>query len=340
MTPDTLGRPLGSLRISVTDRCNLRCAYCMPEEEYVWLPKQSLLTFEEITRLARIFVGLGATKLRLTGGEPLLRHDLSTLISQLSTQAKPSDLAMTTNGMLLASHAAALRGAGLQRVTVSLDTLSPVKMEKHARTTRHADILEGIGAAAGAGFASVKINAVVIRGFNDDELVDLLEFGKRVGAEVRFIEYMDVGGATRWSMADVVGQAEILERLSRHYGSVRASGRPTTAAPASSFLLPDGTPFGIIASTTQPFCRDCDRARLTADGTLFLCLYAREGIDLREPLRSGASDSELSTHISQAWLSRDDRGAERRLEVAERGALVSLEGLRADPHREMHTRGG
>jgi cyclic pyranopterin phosphate synthase len=339
-TIDSLRRPLGSLRISVTDRCNLRCAYCMPEEEYVWLPKQSLLTFEEIARLARIFVALGATKLRLTGGEPLLRHDLPTLVSQLSTQARPHDLAMTTNGMLLAAQAAGLRSAGLQRVTVSLDTLSPVKMAQHARTTRHADILEGIRAAAGAGFASVKINAVVIRGFNDDELVDLLEFGKRVGAEVRFIEYMDVGGATRWSMADVVGQAEILERIGRHYGTARASERPTTAAPAGSFSLPDGTRFGIIASTTQPFCRDCDRARLTADGTLFLCLYARDGVDLREPLRSGASDAELSALISNAWRSRDDRGAERRLEVAERGALVSLEGLRADPHKEMHTRGG
>jgi cyclic pyranopterin phosphate synthase len=340
MPSDLLGRPLGSLRISVTDRCNLRCAYCMPEAEYVWLPKQSLLTFEEITRLAKTFVDLGATKLRLTGGEPLLRHDLPTLVSQLSSQAKPTDLAMTTNGMLLASQASGLRASGLRRVTVSLDTLSPVKMEKHARTTRHADILDGIRAATGAGFASVKINAVVIRGFNDDELVDLLEYGKRVGAEVRFIEYMDVGGATRWSMTDVVSQAEILERLSARYGAIRATVRPSDRAPAQQFALPDGTKFGIIASTTQPFCRDCDRARLTADGTLFLCLYAREGIDLREPLRNGATDEELAALITKAWQGRDDRGAERRLEVAERGALVSLEGLRADPHKEMHTRGG
>jgi cyclic pyranopterin phosphate synthase len=337
---DLLGRPLGSLRISVTDRCNLRCAYCMPEEEYVWLPKQSLLTFEEITRLAKIFVGLGASKLRLTGGEPLLRHDLPTLVRLLAEEAKPSDLAMTTNGMLLEKAAGGLRASGLKRVTVSLDTLSPVKMENHARTTRHEDILAGIGAATGAGFASVKINAVVIRGFNDDELVDLLEYGKRVGAEVRFIEYMDVGGATRWSMADVVSQAEILDRLTRHYGPINAPVRPSDRAPAQQFALPDGTKFGVIASTTQPFCRDCDRGRLTADGTFFLCLYARDGLDLREPLRSGASDSELSILISNAWRARDDRGAERRLEVAERGALVSLEGLRADPHKEMHTRGG
>ena len=157
---------------------------------------------------------------------------------------------------------------------------------------------------------------------------------------MRFIQYMDVGGATRWSMYDVVSQAEILERLSNHYGTVRPTVRPSDRAPAQQFALPDGTKFGIIASTTQPFCRDCDRGRLTADGTFFLCLYARDGIDLRAPLRSGATDAELSALISNAWRARDDRGAEKRLEVAERGALVSLEGLRADPHKEMHTRGG
>ena len=339
-TADTLGRPLGSLRISVTDRCNLRCAYCMPEEHYTWLPKASLLSFEEVTRLAKIFVGLGATKLRLTGGEPLLRHDLPALVRMLRDEAKPSDLAMTTNGMLLADAAPGLLASGLQRVTVSLDTLSPVKMEKHARTKRHEDILAGIAAARDAGFTGTKINSVVIRGFNDDELVDLIEYGKRVGAEVRFIEYMDVGGATRWSMNDVVSQAEILERLSTYYGAVAAPLRPSASAPAQSFALPDGTRFGIIASTTQPFCRDCDRGRLTADGTFYLCLYARDGLDLRGPLRDGAPDSDLASLISASWRARDDRGAERRLEVAERGVLVPLEGLRADPHKEMHTRGG
>ena len=312
----------------------------MPEEHYTWLPKESLLTFEEITRLAKIFVDLGAAKLRLTGGEPLLRHDLSALVSMLSAQAKPSDLAMTTNGMLLGSQVASLKSAGLQRLTVSLDTLSPVKLERHARTKRHEDILAGIVAAREAGFTGTKINAVVIRGFNDDELVDLIEYGKRVGAEVRFIEYMDVGGATRWSMDDVVGQAEIVDRLSRHYGAVAAPQRPSASAPAQEFTLPDGTRFGIIASTTQPFCRDCDRGRLTADGTFYLCLYARDGLDLRGPLREGATDAELSTLVSFAWRARDDRGAERRLEVAERGVLVPLEGLKADPRKEMHTRGG
>ncbi|HEU4570403.1 MAG TPA: GTP 3',8-cyclase MoaA [Gemmatimonadales bacterium] len=339
-TRDLLGRPLGSLRISVTDRCNLRCAYCMPEDHYVWLPKASLLTFEEITRLARVFVDLGASKLRLTGGEPLLRHDLPALVRMLASEARPADLAMTTNGMLLGSQVAGLKSAGLRRLTVSLDTLSPLKMERHARTTRHADILAGIAAAREAGFAGTKLNAVVIRGFNDDELVDLLEYGKRAGAEVRFIEYMDVGGATRWKMDDVVGQAEILERLARHYGEVRPAAPARDRAPAERFVLPDGTPFGIIASTTRPFCRECDRGRLTADGTFYLCLYAREGLDLRAPLRAGATDAELAGLIRDAWAARTDRGAERRLEVAERGVLVPLEGLREDPRKEMHTRGG
>jgi cyclic pyranopterin phosphate synthase len=312
----------------------------MPEEHYVWLPKQSLLTFEEITRLARIFVGLGATKLRLTGGEPLLRHDLPSLVGMLGREAKPSDLAMTTNGVLLGPQVAGLKAAGLRRVTVSLDTMRPDRLEKHARTTRHADIIAGIETAVASGLGNVKVNSVVIRGFNDDELIDLLEFGKRVGAEVRFIEYMDVGGATRWSMNDVVSQSEILARVSRHYGAVHAPTRPRAHAPAESFLLPDGTKFGVIASTTQPFCRDCDRGRLTADGTFFLCLYAREGLDLREPLRAGANDEDLAALIRHVWERRDDRGAERRLEVADRGVLVPLEGLRADPHKEMHTRGG
>ncbi|MBW8773071.1 MAG: radical SAM protein, partial [Gemmatimonadetes bacterium] len=271
---------------------------------------------------------------------PLLRHDLSSLVAMLSAEAKPTDLAMTTNGVLLGPQASGLRHQGLRRVTVSLDTLRPDRLERHARTTRHADILAGIVEARRVGFESVKINSVVIRGFNDDELVDLVEYGKRVGAEVRFIEYMDVGGATRWSMDEVVPQAEILQRLAAHYGKICATERLHDRAPAGEFALPDGTRFGIIASTTQPFCRDCDRGRLTADGTFFLCLYAREGLDLREPLRSGASDAELSALIANAWRARDDRGAERRLEVAERGVLVPLEGLRADPHKEMHTRGG
>jgi len=341
MVRDTLSRPLGSLRISVTDRCNLRCRYCMPEQEYVWLPKESILTFEEIARLTRVFVSLGVTKLRLTGGEPLLRHDLPALSAMLAGIPAVQDLAMTTNGLLLAKHAEALRGAGLQRVTVSLDTLRPERMRDLARSDRHADVLAGIAAARAAGFAPIKLNTVVIRGVNDDELAHLIEFASSQDAEVRFIEYMDVGGATGWSAEQVVSQREMLEILTRRYGPIApVSSADNPAAPAERFRLPDGTTFGIIASTTAPFCRSCDRSRLTADGTWFLCLYAARGVDLREPLRGGASDEALAALIGDTWRGRADRGAEERLAVAERGALYRIESLRADPHREMHTRGG
>ena len=340
MVRDTLQRPLGSLRISVTDRCNLRCRYCMPEQEYVWLPKESILTFEEITRLARVFVSLGATKLRLTGGEPLLRHDLPSLTAMLAALPGLRDLAMTTNGLLLAREAEALRRAGLKRVTVSLDTLRPERMRELARSERHADVVAGIVAARAAGFARLKLNTVVIRGVNDDEVADLIEFARGHGAEARFIEYMDVGGATEWSAAQVVSQREILERLTARYGTIATRPSDDRSAPAEQFRLSDGTTFGIIASTTAPFCRSCDRSRLTADGTWFLCLYAEKGIDLREPLRSGATDDELRALISRAWTARADRGAEERLAVEGRGALYKIDALRADPRREMHTRGG
>ncbi len=336
---DQFGRPLGSLRISVTDRCNMRCRYCMPEEEYRWLPRASILSFEEITRLAGVFAGMGAGKVRLTGGEPLLRHDLTGLVSRLAAVEGVRDLALTTNGILLAGQADALRAAGLGRVTVSLDTLRPERMVEFARTDRHADVLAGVASAVAAGFASVKLNAVVIRGFNDDEVLPLLEYARGAGAEVRFIEYMDVGGATRWSREQVVSQAEILALIERKFGPVEPLPA-RAAAPAERFRLADGTTFGVIASTTAPFCRDCDRSRLTADGTWFLCLYATDGVDLRDALRSGASDAELRALVRATWAARTDRGAEERLSVPARGALYQVESLRADPRREMHTRGG
>src|SRR5437667_367294 len=232
---DTLRRPLASLRLSVTDRCNLRCRYCMPEDEYAWLPRTSILTFEEIERLTGVFSGLGVHKVRLTGGEPLLRHDLSTLVAMIARNPRIRDLAITTNGLLLLKHAAELRTAGLQRVTVSLDTLRPERMLAFAKSTRHADVLEGIAAARQAGFARLKLNAVVIRGFNDDELTDLIEFARAHDAEVRFIEYMDVGGATRWSRDQVVSQREMLDVLARRYGAIEPvrpmgdDGRATAA---------------------------------------------------------------------------------------------------------------
>lgn len=338
---DRFSRPLRSLRISVTDRCNMRCRYCMPEEEYVWLPRASILSFEELDRVAGIFAGLGVEKLRLTGGEPLLRHDLPALVRLLAARAGIQDLALTTNGILLGGHAAALRAAGLNRLTVSLDTLRPERMQQFARSARHHEVLEGLREAARAGFRGIKLNSVIIRGYNDDELDALIEFGRSEGLEVRFIEYMDVGGANQWSAEEVVSRREILDRLARRHGPIEPLAENTASwAPADRFRLSDGTVFGIIASTTEPFCRTCDRGRLTADGHFLLCLYAESGLDLRGPLRDGASDAEITALIRAQWIARTDRGAEERAAAPERGALYQLETLRSDPRKEMHTRGG
>lgn len=338
MLHDRFDRPLGSLRISVTDRCNLRCLYCMPEDEYVWLPREDLLSFEEIARLAALFGQVGATRIRLTGGEPLLRRHLPDLVERLARCPTVEDLALTTNGVLFARQAATLQAAGLRRVTVSLDTLRPERFRAMARFDRHADVLEGIATARSL-FGALKIDTVVMRGINDDELVELLEFGRRMSAEVRFIEYMDVGGATRWQSNVVVRRVEILERLTHHYGRITGIDE-ISSAPAQRFRVEDGLTFGIIASTTAPFCATCDRARLTADGVLLLCLYATNGTDLRGPLRHGASDAELRDIIASAWRQRTDRGAEDRLALADRGTLIPVDELRREPHLEMHTRGG
>jgi cyclic pyranopterin phosphate synthase len=311
----------------------------MPEEEYVWLPRKDLLTFEEIRTLVDIFTDLGVDKVRLTGGEPLLRRDLPTLVRMLAQLSRVRDLAMTSNGVLLAEHALRLRDAGLHRVTVSLDTLQPERFRALTRRDAHGKVLQGIEAVRAAGFPGLKLDSVLMRGTNEDEIVALIEYGKRIGAEVRLIEYMDVGGATHWSMERVVSRAEILEGLQQHYGSV-APIIEVSSAPAERFVLPDGTVFGIIASTTAPFCRTCDRSRLTADGMWYLCLYAQRGIDLRTPLREGASREELRSIIVSGWSTRTDRGAEERRELGFRGVLVQIDGLRQDPHLEMHTRGG
>jgi len=336
---DAFGRPLRNLRVSVTDRCNLRCAYCMPEEDYVWLPREELLTFEEISALVGIFSELGVDKVRLTGGEPLLRRDLPLLVQMLAQNPQIEDLALTTNGVLLAEQARALSDAGLDRITVSLDTLRADRFKALTRRDAHQQVLDGIRAAGEAGFRRLKIDTVVVRGTNEDELADLIEFGKEMGAEVRFIEYMDVGGATRWSMHKVFPRREILEVLSRRYERIEPVIEDSSA-PAERFLLPDGTIFGIIASTTTPFCRRCDRSRLTADGLWYLCLYALNGTDLRRPLRSGASKDEIQSAILSVWKRRNDRGAEERQALGERRVLVGIEQLRRDPHLEMHTRGG
>jgi cyclic pyranopterin phosphate synthase len=336
---DRFGRPMRSLRISVTDRCNLRCQYCMPEPEYVWLPRENILNFEEITTLADAFADEGVTRIRLTGGEPLLRRDLSVLIEKLAARPEIDDLALTTNGILLKANAASLERSGLHRLTVSLDTL---KRERFRALTGSSDfdaVIAGIHAARDAGFESLKLDTVVIRGTNEDELIPLLEFARSVQAEIRFIEYMDVGGATRWSPAAVVPRAEMLEVIARHYGGVIPI-EERSSAPAERFLLPDGATFGIIASTTAPFCATCDRARLTADGIWLLCLYAAAGTDLRRPLRAGATRDELRQLIRAVWSLRADRGAEERLGMDRQTTLVPLRALKKDAHLEMHTRGG
>jgi cyclic pyranopterin phosphate synthase len=336
---DRLGRPLANLRLSVTDRCNLRCAYCMPEEEYAWLPKPSLMSFEELAVLVRAFRGVGVRRLRLTGGEPLLRRDLHVLVAMLAGVEGLEDLALTTNGVLLEAQAEALRRAGLQRLTVSLDTLRPERFRELTKRDELPAVLAGIERARRVGFDPLKLDMVVLRGANEDEVLPLLDYARSIGAELRFIEYMDVGGATRWRREDVVSRAEVLAHIERSRGKPEPIVEESSA-PADRYRLPDGTVFGVISSTTEPFCGSCDRSRLTADGRWFLCLYAREGLDLGRALREGATQDDLATLIRERWSGRTDRGAVDRLAEHARTALAAPDELRRDPHLEMHTRGG
>ena len=337
---DTLGRPLRNLRLSVTDRCNLRCEYCMPEDDYVWLPREDVLRFEETSALVDVFLSLGIDKIRLTGGEPLLRRDVAALVRMIAVKPGLKDLALTTNGVLLADQVDALKSAGLGRITVSLDTLHRDRFVKLTRFDQLEAVHRGIAAARRV-FGQLKIDTVVIRGVNDDELIPLMEYGRSVNGEIRFIEYMDVGGASHWSPDRVVSRREILDALARHYGAIVPVDEPGSSAPADRYALEDGTTFGIIASTTDPFCRTCDRSRLTADGMWYVCLYATLGLDLRAPLRQGVPVEELKALIGGGWGARADRGAEDRLALGNRRAFVPVQDLlRKDPHLEMHTRGG
>jgi len=339
---DRLGRPLADLRLSVTDRCNLRCSYCMPEEEYRWLPRSDILRFEELTTLVRAFVGCGVEDVRLTGGEPLLRRDIEQLVTMLRGIDGLRDLSMTTNGLLFAPMAARLKAAGLDRITISLDTLQPERFRTLARREGLPQVLASLEAAQAHGFRHTKIDTVLVRGINDDEIVPLFEQARSVGAEIRYIEYMDVGGATHWSLDKVVPASEILAVLERTYGPARRV-EVESRAPAKRWLLADGTVFGIVASTTQPFCGTCDRSRVTADGMWFHCLYATHGTNLRALLRAGATNEELMDALRHGWRAREDRGAQLRLEAqaqAERGTLAERATLRDNPHLEMHTRGG
>jgi len=314
---DVFGRPMRDLRISVTDKCNFRCPYCMPAEMfgegYPFLSNGEVLTFEEIARLARIFVGLGVVKVRLTGGEPLVRHSLHLLVAMLKEIPGIKDLALTTNGVLLERQAQALKEAGLHRVTVSLDSLDDeVFAYMNGRGVKPDVILSGIAAAEAAGLGPIKINAVVQRGVNDQTLVDLARHFKGSDRIVRFIEYMDVGTANGWRLDDVVPAAEIIERISAEM-PLAALDESYYGEVAERYGYRDGDgEIGVIASVTQPFCGDCTRVRLSADGKVYTCLFAAEGHDLRGPLRDGASDDELRDLIVGIWKGREDRYSEIR----------------------------
>jgi cyclic pyranopterin phosphate synthase len=313
---DRLRRPLRDLRISVTDRCNFRCSYCMPKEvfdgHYQFLPHKSLLSFEEITRLAQLFAAHGVHKLRLTGGEPLLRKGLEGLVAMLAplrmTDGQPLDITLTTNGSLLARKAAALRAAGLSRVTVSLDALDDrIFRVMNDADFPVADVLAGIDAAQQVGLGPIKVNMVVQRGVNDDEVLPMARHFRGSGIVLRFIEYMDVGATNGWRMDQVVPSAEVLQRLQAEW-PLESLQPNVTGETAERWRYQDGGgEIGLISSVTQAFCHDCNRARLSTEGKLFMCLFATRGHDLRALLRGGRSDEEISAALGELWAQRDDR---------------------------------
>lgn len=314
---DTLGRPLRDLRISVMDRCNFRCPYCMPREQYHeayrFLKSSERLSFEEIVRLARLFVRLGVRKLRLTGGEPLLRANLADLIGDLTSIPGVEDVALTTNGVLLARHAAELKAAGLHRITVSLDSLEPQVFAKMCGGFSGLDdVLDGIEHARRTGLAPIKVNVVAQRGVNDHTVLDLVERFRGTDVIVRFIEYMDVGNRNHWQQALVVPSRELMERIGERWPLVPLE-RNYRGEVAQRYAFADGAgEIGFISSVTQPFCGDCSRARLSSDGVLYTCLFATRGTNLRDVVRGGSSDEELTDLIHKIWLGRSDRYSELR----------------------------
>jgi len=315
MPVDAYNRSVKDLRISVTDRCNFRCTYCMPLDQYEWISKKEILTFEEITRLATLFVGLGVEKIRLTGGEPLVRQNLDQLVAKVAAISGLKDLCLTTNGALLAEKIDSLKAAGLKRINISLDTLDP---EKFRRMTKRGDlekVLEGIFAAKDHGLHPIKLNAVIERGVNDDDILELVEFSREHGLAIRFIEYMDVGNSNNWTSEKLVSKAEILEKISSRY-PLREIGRDQGSAPSVDYEFIDGRgDLGVIASVTEPFCSSCTRARLTADGKLVTCLFSQRGHDVKALLRNGTSDEDLVKFLSGVWQGRRDRYSADRLET-------------------------
>jgi len=337
---DRFARPLRDLRLSVTDKCNFRCPYCMPAEifgeRYPFLAREEILTFEEVERLVRIFVGFGVQKLRVTGGEPLLRHGLHDLIGRLHAVDEGLDIALTTNGSLLPRWAASLAEAGLRRVTVSLDSLDPAVFHRmNGDRFDVARVLDGIAAAEEAGLGPIKINCVVQRGVNDHTLVDLARHFHGTGHILRFIEFMDVGTLNQWKMEEVVTAAEIIERISDELPLEPADANYRGEVAKRWRYRDGGGEIGVIASVSAPFCRDCSRARLTTEGSLVTCLFADSGVDLRGPLRSGADDDALRELIASTWRERTDRYSE------ERGELLQVDGTTPRRERvEMYHIGG
>jgi cyclic pyranopterin phosphate synthase len=331
MLLDALSRPVKDLRISVTDRCNFRCTYCMPFDEYdEWIDRRELLTYEEITRVAAIFLELGVEKIRLTGGEPLVRKDLDHLIARLSALTGLRDLCLTTNGALLVEKSPALKAAGLKRINVSLDSLDPQKFKTITQRGNLQAVLDGLDAAKRAGFERIKINVVIERGVNDDEILPLAEFARANHFAVRFIEFMDVGNSNSWTFDKVVPKKEIIERIAARYPLAQV-GREDGSAPSVDYRFEDGAgDIGVIASVTEPFCGDCTRARLTADGKIVTCLFSQTGHDIKSLLRGGASDAELKNKIVSIWQARTDRYSEERLE-----AMRSGKGYQAKEHKKL-----
>lgn len=344
---DLRQRPLRSLRISITDRCNLRCEYCMPGENYEWLPSKDILSFEEILRVTGLFADTGATRLRLTGGEPLLRKNADKLVAMICAAGRFEEVAMTTNATGLAQNAQSLKDSGLSRLTISLDSLQAERVKNISGRDALKSVLEGLDKAAEVGFSGTKLDTVAMRGVNDDEFCDFIVFGADRDIEVRFIEYMDVPGAKEWTPDKVISRVEILDLFEANLGVRPVPFGTQGSAPAARFQLPVGAQwkgrelggevFGIIASTTEPFCGSCDRSRVTADGMWYKCLYAALGVNLLSELRAGVSDDNMRALLTGEWQKRNDNGAEQRLEQEGRTAYQS-DG--DDPHLEMHTRGG
>jgi cyclic pyranopterin phosphate synthase len=337
MVLDHYRRPLKDLRISVTDRCNFRCLYCMPLEHYEWIQKPLILTYEEIERLVRLFAHLGVQKVRLTGGEPMLRKDLERLIAKLSVLDGIEEICLTTNGTALAEKCCLLKAAGLDRINVSLDTLNPARFKAITQRGDLDEVLRGLSAAKHCGLEPIKINAVIEKGVNDDEIIPLAEFARENGFGIRFIEYMDVGNANDWTHDKLVPKKQILDVLSQRF-PLREAGREHDSAPAVDYEFTDGGgEVGVIASVTEPFCGSCSRARLTADGKLVTCLFSSDGFDLRSLLRGNASDEQILETLRALWTARRDRYSEERL-----AALRSGEGYQPAARRkiEMISLGG